>query len=116
MDFYIISYEVGGKVSIGGTSGVDFLLRRVRTPTTIGIAMKIIPPHRAPIPVHKAVVGLLLPPILISAPGIKLITADINPQHRPNNPGQPHRIAATTVPIMAPVFLGFVSMGIFPYD
>jgi hypothetical protein len=76
------------------------------------MARKINPPQRDPIPTRKAVLGSLLPKMSICAFGIKLAMARKPPQHIPNRPGQPHRMAATIVKIRA-VFLFIVCLLLF---
>ena len=61
------------------------------------------PIQHMPKPVINAVVGSLLPPTSMFAPGMKLTTANIAPMKAVNKPGHPQNNAVTAVRIIAVV-------------
>ena len=101
-----ISYEAGGIGSLG-PAGIWGFLRRVTTPTTIGMAIRIRDPHRKITPIVVAAAGSLLPPTLMSAPGTILAKTEVAQKKHKNRPGQPHNNVEAMVAIM-PVFLLFI--------
>ena len=115
ISFLTLSYAAGGSGSLGGSissAASAFFLRRVSMPTTIGMAMKIMPPHKEATPISIADRGSELPKTSIAAPGIKPAIKEVAPRHKPTRPGHPHRSTATTVPMIAPVLLSYFSTGI----
>jgi hypothetical protein len=95
----------GGITSLSDMRVVS--LRRTINQVAIGIAMATILRQRAASPRAVAACGSLLPKTSISAPGTKLANSEVNPKHKPNSPGQPHKTVATTVAIRL-VFLLFI--------
>jgi hypothetical protein len=76
------------------------LPRTVKAHTTTGIATKTRPRQTAIKPLVRAAIGSLLPPMSISALGIKLTPEAMVPQKQEKRPGQPHRTALTIVTII----------------
>jgi hypothetical protein len=77
----------------------------MKKPTTIGMAIKITEKHKAPTPIAVADAGLLLPPMLIFAPGVTLAKTDVAPKRHINKPGHPHNTTAAIVAIIPFVFV-----------
>jgi hypothetical protein len=81
---------------IGATAG---LFRKVRKPTTTGIAMKITDKHRSTKPAVGGSVPELLTPFNSVLNGI-LPDAVKAPKIHKNNPGHPHKTTEATVAII----------------
>lgn len=91
-----------------GTAGGLALRRQEKKMTATAINTIPALTHRVAAPNVSADCGSLLPNMLMSAPGMKLIRANMPPMKMPNSPGQPHASIATTVARMA-VVLGFMA-------
>ena len=89
------------------TASASGFLRSIKKPTAIGMAIKITDRHKKTTPIVVADAGLLLPPMLISAPGTKLAKVDMAPKKHINSPGQPQ---STTAAIVATIPFVFASI------
>jgi hypothetical protein len=101
-----LGLETGtGAGATSTTAGFSLGFRKVKKPTTIGMAMKSTPPHNIATPVPIAAEGSLLPNTSIFEPGIAPVRANIAPIHRLISPGHPHKSAVAIVAIRPVVFL-----------
>lgn len=82
-----------------------FCFRRVTNHTTPGMAIKTRLRHRTRSPIVVADAWSVLPKTLISAPGVKPAIIVVEPKHKPNKPGKPHKTTATRVAIKLVFFL-----------
>jgi hypothetical protein len=103
-------YEAGGSGSEGGTNdvgtGASFFLRRVSTPTTMGIITKMTAPHNAPIPYPTGRGCVDEYPFTVVVKGTPATIR--TPKMQATNPGHPHSKTDATVRMMAVVLFCMV--------